>query len=56
VDIGSSIPNGLNNEGNDAASLYGTTKSGPPTGWINVSAGGGQSTLSRKSGKEIINY
>jgi hypothetical protein len=62
VDVGNSVPNGLNNEGNDAGSLYGTTKSGPPTGWVNALASGstaapgvsGQSTISRKSGKEII--
>ncbi len=65
MDVGNSIPNGLSNEINDGASLYGTTKSGQPTGWINALAGGGsgavagvsgQSTLSRKSGKEIIKY
>jgi hypothetical protein len=56
------MPNGLNHDTSDAASLYGTTKSGAPTGWINALAGGGgaaagvggQSTLSRKSGKEIV--
>jgi hypothetical protein len=57
VDVGSSIPNGLNNEMNDAASLYGANKSGAPNAWINVGVGvNGQSTLSRKSGKEIIDY
>ena len=63
VDVGNSVPNGLNSDGNDAASLYGTTKSGAPTGWTNVLASGsapavgvsGQSTISRRSGKEIIN-
>ncbi len=56
MDVGSSIPNGLNNEMNDAASLYGANKSGAaPNAWINVGVGvNGQSTLSRKSGKEII--
>jgi hypothetical protein len=59
VDVGRSISNGLNNEANDATSLAGTTRSGAPTGWINVLATGptapgvsGQSTLSRKSGKK----
>ncbi len=51
VDVGSSIPNGLNNEMNDAASLYGPMKSGGVNPLAGVS---GQSTLSRKSGKEII--
>jgi hypothetical protein len=62
VDIGSSMSNGLNNEANDAASLAGTTKAGASSGWINASAAGGvagvsgQSTLSRKSGKEILTH
>jgi hypothetical protein len=57
VDVGSSIPNGLNNEMNDTTSLYGTNKGGVPNAWINVGGGvNGQSTLSRKSGKEIIDY
>ena len=57
MDINSSIPNGLNNEMNDAASLYGQHKSGAPNAWINGGVGvNGQSTLSRKSGKEIIDY
>ncbi|CAF1047050.1 unnamed protein product [Rotaria sordida] len=60
----SSIPNGINNETIDAASLYGTTKSGTTSGWINALAGssagvvqgvGGQSTLSRKSGTSAKN-
>ena len=61
VDIGSSIPNGLNNEANDAASLAGTTKAGA-SGWTNALVTGGapgvsgQSTLSRKSGKEILTH
>ena len=53
------MQNGINNDSNDVGSLYGTTRSGPPSGWINALAGGGgaaagiggQSTLSRKSGK-----
>ncbi len=51
MDIGSSIPNGLNNEINDTASLYGTMKGGGinPLGGISA-----QSTLSRKSGKEQL--
>ncbi len=57
MDVGSSIPNGLNNEMNDTTSLYGTNKGGVPNAWINVGGGvNGQSTLSRKSGKEIIDY
>jgi len=51
VNGSSSISNGLNNELNDAASLYGTTKgSGTTANWINALATSGQSTLSRKSG------
>ncbi len=51
MDIGSSIPNGLNNEANDAASLYGTIKGGG----VNAIAGfSAQSTMSRKSGKEEL--
>ncbi len=49
VDIGTSIPNGINNEVNDAASLYGTIKNGA------VPGASGQSTLSRKSSKEMMN-
>ena len=49
------MSNGLNHEANDTGSLYGTTKSGATGGWINAVAGvSGQSTLSRKSGREII--
>ena len=62
VDIVSSIPNGVSSETVDSASLHGTTKSGATSGWINTltSSSGtmagisGQSTLGRKSGKEII--
>lgn len=51
MDIGSSLSNG-HGEMNDAMSLYGTTKSGKGTGLINtVTVVGGQSTLSRKSGR-----
>ena len=54
------MQNGINNDSNDVGSLYGTTRSGPPSGWINALAAGGgaaagigtQSTLSRKSGKD----
>ncbi|CAF3557038.1 unnamed protein product [Rotaria sp. Silwood1] len=64
IDASNSIPNGLNHETIDAASLYGTTKSGPTSGWINTLAGSSagavqgvsvQSTLSRKSGTSAKN-
>jgi hypothetical protein len=57
--MGNSLSNGSSGDNNDTASTYGTTRSAPPSGWINALAGGGgatagiggQSTLSRKSGK-----
>ena len=48
VDIGSSIPNGLN-DATDAASLCGTIKAG---GTNTVGGFSAQSTMSRKSGKK----
>ena len=60
VEVAGSIPNGMNADASDGASVHGTARSGPPSGWINSLAGGGgaaagiggQSTLSRKSGKD----
>ena len=60
VEVAGSIPNGMNTDVSDAASAHGTARSGPPSGWVNALAAGGgatagiggQSTLSRKSGKE----
>ncbi|CAF3028596.1 unnamed protein product [Rotaria sp. Silwood2] len=64
IDSSNSMQNGLSNEATDAASLYGTTRGGATTGWINALAGStagavqgvsGQSTLSRKSGTSAKN-
>lgn len=66
LELGNSIPNGINGDTSDGASNYGTIRSAPTSGWINALAGGGggggaasgvggQSTLSRKSGKTSFN-
>jgi hypothetical protein len=60
VNIENPLPNGHHNNASDTSSNHRTGKNGAPAGWIYALAGGGgaaagvggQSTISRKSGKK----